>query len=169
MLFMLFILVAVAMLSSCRHYKEIGAMNMSSRRNVDLSSNKYKLIKTYAGSDEKEIKHSKYETINEAFDGIMQESPGGEFLMNVKYYKVGKKFYAVSGDVWGLSGSNEEPTKNVANFKGFKTGDKVQYTRMRKTSTATIIELTDDERCTIKDSKTGKVLLFPYTRLLKLE
>jgi len=29
--------------------------------------------------------------------------------------------------------------------------------------------LTDDETCTIKDDKTGKALLFPYRRLLKIQ
>ena len=153
-------------LNSCNSYKEIGAINMISRRNIDLV-NKYKLIKSYAGASEKDIKHSRYESLNEAIDAIMQATPGGDFLMNAKIFKVKKSFYAVSGDVWGINNVKEDG-KSTTDFKGFRVGDKVQYMKNLQKTNGTITELTNDEDCTVKD-KSGKVYKVSYKKLLKAE
>lgn len=148
--------------NSCTSVKEIGKLNMVSNRNVDPDL-KYKLITTYSGGSEKELKKSKFISIEQAIDNTIKKTPGGEFLMNAKIYLVDNKYIAVEGDIWGIEG--------FASYKGFKVGDKVTW----KTSlikgkdyiTGTITSLKDDKECLIKIDNQDKITEVEYTKLSK--
>ncbi len=69
----------------------------------------------------KEIKKTENTSLDSAIDHTVRNTPGGEFLKNVKFYLVikgSKRYYVSEGDVWGV--------KSQENFRGFKVGDKVQ-------------------------------------------
>lgn len=104
------ILIAVYF-SSCQSVRltKAGEFNMISHRNVDVKNN-YVMLKPYAGVSEKELKKSTAETMQDAIDQTVKTVPGGEFLMNVKFYVVTHKkkkktwlTYAAEGDVWGFA------------------------------------------------------------------
>lgn len=83
---------------------KLGKVNMLSNRNVDSKSD-YVALRNYMGMSEKEIKQTKSTSIEDAIDVTVKNTPGGEFLKNVKMYQVirdQKYYYAVEGDVWGL-------------------------------------------------------------------
>ncbi len=151
-------------LSSCfTSVKQIGKLNMISNRNVESNAN-YVLVKTYAGASKKELKHTKAVTVEDAIDNTIRQVPGGEFLKNAKIYIVKHKYFAVEGDVWGLSG-------NIS-FKGFKVGDHVTWKNKRNLVekiagekpylTGVIKSLKDDQTCLIQidgvDQKTTELL-----------
>ncbi len=148
------VIIIVCLLSSCTSITQIGTHSIISNRNVSTKEN-YQVIRSYVGVSKKEIKRNKSKTIDGSIALVLQQVPGGEFLMNCKVYKVDSKYYSVSGDVWGVSGS--------INFQGFKVGDKVKY----GSHMAIIKNLTTDKKCTIAyDDKVKEV---DYTDLIKIE
>lgn len=97
-------------LTSCGWHK-IGTLTMASTRNVDSKTN-YVLIQRYVTA---KVKNKNDEVLQNAIDKAVKETPGGEYMMNVKLYvkKNGKKV-KIEGDVWGLPGATTEtvtPTK----------------------------------------------------------
>jgi hypothetical protein len=139
---------------------------MVSTRNVD-SSEDYVLLRNYMGASKHEIKKSKANTIEVAIDQVVRSTPGGEYLKNAKIYSINKYYFlfasqklAVEGDVWGV-------TDNV-NFRGFKAGDKVKWTKLFKDYTGTIVELKDDKVCTVKSDIDQKIIEVEYNDLVKI-
>lgn len=85
-------------LSSCGWHK-IGTLNMASNRNIDSKTN-YVLIERYVTS---KVKNKGKEILESAIDEGVKKIPGGEYMMNVKFYVKGNgKKIKVEGDVWGL-------------------------------------------------------------------
>ncbi len=112
------------------------------------------------GASKQEIKKSRALTIEDAVDQVVRSTPGGEYLKNVKIYMTSKKYLAVEGDVWGA-------TDNI-NFRGFKIGDKVKWTKRFKDYTGVIIDLKSDKICTIKSNEDQSILEVEYEDLIKL-
>jgi hypothetical protein len=147
------------LLTSCVTTKQIGSVNMISNRNIETSAN-YTLIKSYMGADKKEIRQSKAKTVEAAIDQVVKSTPGGEFLKNVKIYKVSTNYLAVEGDVWGIV--------NNANFRGFTVGDKVKWTKLFKDYTGVIVDLKNDKSCTIKKDSDESITEVDYKDLTKI-
>jgi hypothetical protein len=89
--FTLIALVAgIISIQSCTSVKQIGDINMVSSRNVDKTMD-YVLLRSYMGGNKKEIKDSKklkIGSLENAINKVVKETPGGEFLKNVKIYLV---------------------------------------------------------------------------------
>ena len=132
---------------------------MVSTRNID-SSEDYSLLRNYMGASKKEIKTTKAQTMEDAIDQVVRSTPGGEYLKNVKVYLVKNRYLAVEGDVWGIS-------SNI-NFRGFKVGNKVKWTKLFKDYTGTIIELKDDKVCTVKSDSDQEIIEVEYDDLVKI-
>lgn len=143
----------------CSSFVQIGKLNMVANRNID-SGKEYRLLKSYAGGGQKELKKSKYVTLEEAVDGVVRSTAGGEYLMNVKIYEVNKKYFAVEGDIWGVPG--------VAEFKGFKVGDKVQWKTLTSKKQGTITSLHNDKVCLVKEDGKEDAQEIKYEDLFKM-
>jgi hypothetical protein len=161
----IFLMACIALITSCMSVREIGDLNMISTRNVDSKAD-YVLLRNYMGGTKKELRKSKAESIKNAIDNVVKQTPGGEFLKNAKLYLVKKKFskniyFAIEGDIWGLE-SNQ-------NFRGFALGSKVQYTSNFKKCVGVITDLTNDKVCQVKNEETGKVTTEKYSELKKVE
>ncbi len=123
--------------------KRIGSTNMISNRNVE-SNYKYILLKSYVGGTDKEIQNSKSKSIEEAVDSLVKQTPGGEFLKNVKVYQIDNTYFAVEGDVWG--------TESIS-FRGFSIGQKIAWPNIRGAiKFGTIIGLKDDKSCIVQSN-----------------
>lgn len=156
----LFLLICI-FLSSCASVVEIGDVTEISTRNMD-SKTEYTVLKTYAGYDASELRKLKGKNIQEAINNTVQSVPGGEFLRNVKIYKVGNDFYSVQGDVWGIAGQ-------VASYYGFKSGDKVTWKHYNKWYTGIIISLKDNKTCLVKVDNDGDTAELKYEELSKIQ
>ena len=150
---------------------QIGKVNMISNRNVE-SSAPYVLIRNYAGTESKDaLKKSEELTIESAIDRVVRATPGGEFLKNVKLYRVRDRYFAVEGDVWGLEQNRM--------MRGFRPGHAVQWKadlKLRRKlenrsplAQGVIVELKDDRVCTVKETTTGQVLELTYEELTRVE
>jgi len=161
------------LLTACGSVKlvQIGKVNMISNRNVE-STAPYVLLRNYAGSEsEKALLTARETTIEAAIDKVVRATPGGEFLKNVKVYRVGSEYYAVEGDVWGLVENRK--------MRGFRPGHAVQWkadARLRRKqpdraplARGVIVELKDDRLCVVKETTTGQVLELPYEDLTRIE
>jgi len=159
---MYFLWLIVIVLSSCSSVKVklIGKVSMIATRNVE-SKVEYGVISSYAGSGKKELKRNKGETIEQAIDNLVRTVPGGEFLKNVKIYKVGEIYYAVEGDVCGS-------LKDIS-FHGWHKGDTVQWKANFKNKKGRIINLKDDKTCTVKEIESEKNYDILYEDLTKIE
>jgi len=158
----LLFLCAIVLLVSCVTTQQIGDINMISTRNIESNVN-YVLLKSYMGASKQEIRKTKSETIEDAIDQVVKSTPGGEYLKNVKLYMVSKgkkKYLAVEGDVWGITDN--------ANFRGFKVGDKVKWTKLFKDYTGTITELKNDKSCVIKTDTDQNIVEVDYNDLIKI-
>lgn len=109
------------------------------------------------GGTKKELKKSKAKDLKDAVNNVVKQTPGGEFIKNVKVYMVNGKYFAVEGDIWGLQ-------ENV-NFRGFKIGDKINY----KGEKYVITNLTNDKVCTIKNEESGKTKDVSYSDIKKAD
>ena len=141
---------------------------MISNRNVD-SKVDYILLKSYSSGGEKEIKKSKFNTIEDAIDNTVKMVNGGEFIKNVLIYKVKKgnhEYYAVAGDVWGL---NNQGMPNVA-YNGFKVGDRVQWKdgAFTKKGIITSLDINDPNSFIIKDDESNKYVKVKYKKLVPI-
>ena len=79
---------------SCTTVRNVGEVNMISKRNIDPRFN-YKLLGRYVGgskSDFKQAKKDKVSNIHTAVGKTVKRFPGGEFLKNVKFYLVHTRF-----------------------------------------------------------------------------
>jgi len=160
---MIFVPIFVLSLSGCTEIYKIGKLNMVSNRNVDNKS-EYVLLRNYMGASKRELKKTKSTNLEAAIDETVKNTPGGEFLKNVKFYLVmrnGKRYYACEGDVWGL--------KNQKNYRGFQIGDAVQWTSLLTKKTGEIVDLNNAEECTIKVSDSGKFEKVKYDKLIKIK
>lgn len=138
-------------------FKQIGNLTMMSNRNIDSKMDDYVVVRSYMGDNKKELKKSKYLTIEDALDQTVRNTPGGEFLKNVKVYVVNGKYIAIAGDVWGHGGIK-------ADVRGFKVGDVVQYMGLKYT----ITDLKDGVTCIVK-GEDGKLKKVKYIKLMKAE
>jgi hypothetical protein len=154
-----FLLVLCFALTSCMKVKQIGKINMISNRNVD-SKTDYVLLKNYMGGSKKQLRKLKALTLEDAIDKVVRNTPGGEFLKNVKVYSLNGKYYAVEGDIWGIASN--------ANFQGFKVGDSVQWKEGVTTYKGEITDLKDDKQCTVKLESSGDLKVVKYSELLKI-
>ena len=112
------------------------------------------------GASKQEIRKTKAMTIEDAIDQVVKSTPGGEFLKNVKVYLTGNKYLAVEGDVWGITGN--------INFRGFKIGDKVKWTKLFKDFAGTIVNLKNDKVATIKRDSDQEIVEVEYNDLTKI-
>lgn len=93
------ILASAVVMTSCGWHK-IGTLNMASNRNIDSKTN-YVLIQRYVYA---KVKNKGPEIIENAIDEAVKKTPGGEYMMNVKFYVKGNgKKVKVEGDVWGTA------------------------------------------------------------------
>jgi hypothetical protein len=165
---MLLLAMVLYSVTGCVTVVELGDLNMVSTRNID-SKGDYTLLRNYMGGTKKELKKSKATDLEQAINAVVKQTPGGEFLKNVKVYQVRKfksAYYAVEGDVWGIAGNQ--------NMRGFTLGMKVQYpcgieNGLPKKCIGTITDLTNDLECQVKDDETGKVTTEKYSNLKKAE
>ena len=104
--YIFFVLCISVILGACQTVRltNAGEFNMISHRNVDMK-NSYAMLKAYAGTSDKELKKTKALSMQEAIDETVKRVPGGEFLMNVKFYIVthrkGKKVWFTYADKRG--------------------------------------------------------------------
>jgi hypothetical protein len=118
----------------------IGSVNSISSRNIDTSAN-YELLKRYAGSGNKEVTRNAATTIDAAMENVIKSTPGGEYLMNVKIYKVEEK-YSIEGDVWGIASKSD--------IRGFRVNDEVVFKRSGKVTKGFILGLIDSQKCYVR-------------------
>ena len=100
-------------------------------------------------------------SLDNAIDNVVKQTPGGEFVKNVKVYIVNKKYFAVEGDIWGLQSGQ--------NMRGYTLGSKVQYPCGVSKCIGKITDLTNDKVCQVKNDETGKVTTEKYSDLKKAE
>jgi hypothetical protein len=146
------------MVVSCASVKQIGNVNMISTRNVE-SKTDYVLVKSYAGGSKREIRKSRSKSIDDAINQTVKSTPGGEFLKNVKVYVVKMKYYAVEGDVWGISGQ--------ITYRGFKQGDKVTWKKDHEYLKGEITSLKNDKVCLVKADGGEKIIELSYDDISK--
>lgn len=92
-------ILSTLVLTSCGWHK-IGTLTMASNRNVDSKTN-YVLLERYVNA---KVKNKGREVIQGAIDEAVKKTPGGEYMMNVKFYvKNNGKKVKVEGDVWGIA------------------------------------------------------------------
>lgn len=84
---------------------QVGQVNMISNRNISNGSN-YELLQKFSNSSTRQLERTRAKTINDAIDNVVKGTPGGEYLMNAKLYRVGE-FFAAEGDVWGIAGQTD--------------------------------------------------------------
>ena len=155
----LFAIVLVVVLSACSSVKQIGHVNMISTRNIDASAN-YELLSSYVGGRKSELRNNKSRTIDEAINKVVKNIPGGEYLMNVKIYRVGDSFFAAEGDVWGIA-------DNQSRY-GFNVGESVVWqTLFNNYEQGVIVSFIDTEMCYVKTLK-GKLIKKKYSELIHL-
>jgi len=112
------------------------------------------------GASKQEIRKTKATTLEDAIDQVVKSTPGGEYLKNVKVYLTDNKYLAVEGDVWGIVGN--------VNFRGFKVGDKVKWTKLFKDFTGTITDLKNDKTATVKRDSDQDIVEVEYNDLTKI-
>lgn len=138
---------------------------MISNRNIERSIEYVSLV-NYANSTKQELKKTKSETIEGAMQNLLSKTPGAEYLMNVKIYKV-DNYYSVSGDIWGI-----KVEKNGSNFKGFSVGTKVIYKSnnlFKGPQNAVVSALKDDNTCFIILEGETKPIEVEYKQITKIE
>jgi hypothetical protein len=151
------------MASACISVRQVGGVNMVSTRNVDPKLD-YKPLATYSGGSQSELKASQAKTIDDAVNATVRRVPGGEFLMNVKFYLVDEKYFAVEGDVWGAADQA---------YRGFRVGDRVTIKNPAFFTTqafllGTIASLKSTEVCLVKpDGPNEKLIEVSYDDVTK--
>lgn len=159
----LFLLVASVLITqSCTTVKQIGDINMVSSRNIENNMN-YVLLRSYMGGNKKETNRSvklEITTLQDAVNKVVRETPGGEFLKNVKIYLVDSKYISVEGDVWGLSGVKE-------NYRGISLNDHVLYKNGGSIYKGSIVALKNDQICFFQEFGNPKILQITYDNITK--
>lgn len=160
-LFVLFLCIGIATLTGCFSVQEIGRMDTYEPRNLD-STVTYVLLKNYMGGRVEDFKKTRAKTIDQAVIDVVRNTPGGEFLKNVKIFIVNGKYVAVEADVWGKTLNH--------NFRGFQVGERVQWDMTRKNPpTGSIHELLNEKECIVRSDEGGKLILVNYDEMQKLE
>lgn len=157
------LLASIISIQSCTSVKQIGDINMVSSRNVDKTMD-YVLLRNYMGGNKNEIKDSKkleITSLENAINKVVKETPGGEFLKNVKIYLVDGKYIAVEGDVWGTAGMKE-------NYRGISLNDHVIY-KDGKVYKGKIVALKSDKICFFQEFGETKIIQIGYDNLTKSE
>jgi hypothetical protein len=152
---------SIISIQSCTSVKQIGDINMVSSRNVDKTMD-YVLLRSYMGGNQKEIKDSKkmeITSLENAINKVVKETPGGEFLKNVKVYLIDGKYIAVEGDVWGTAGVKE-------NYRGISLNDHVIY-KDGKVYKGKIVALKNDKICFFQEFGETKIIQIGYDNLTK--
>lgn len=158
---LIILLASIISIQSCTTIKQIGDINMVSCRNIENNMN-YVLLRSYMGGSKKESKRSsKLEivSIQDAVNRVVKETPGGEFLKNVKIYLVDSKYISVEGDVWGLAGVKE-------NYRGISLNDHVLYKNGGSIYKGSIVALKNDEICFFQEFGNPKILQINYQNFL---
>ncbi len=159
------IVLSIVVLASCGtplKVTQIGKLNMVSERNIDTKTD-YVLLRSYMGGSDNEIRNSTSKNIEEATNETVKNTPGGEFLKNVKIYIITKgteSFYAVEGDVWGVSGDE--------NFRGFKVGDRVQWKDLKGMHKGKITGLKNSKECMVKEDGKDDSKAIIYEKITKI-
>lgn len=148
--------------SSCQTLvlKEIGSVSVISNRNFSLSQD-YTILKSYAGSEQKDLKKNQAPNIQRAVDNLVKSVPGGEFVQNVKIYVVNSYSFAVTGDVYGIAAN--------ANMQGFKKGDHVSWKDGMVRYVGTISDLKNATEATVIQDVNQKVRTVKYADMEKVE
>jgi hypothetical protein len=161
--FTLIALVAgIISIQSCTSVKQIGDINMVSSRNVDKTMD-YVLLRSYMGGNKKEIKDSKkleIGSLENAINKVVKETPGGEFLKNVKIYLIDGKYIAVEGDVWGTAGVKE-------NYRGISLNDHVIYKNGGSIFKGSIVALKNDQICFFQEFGSPNIIQIGYDNITK--
>lgn len=136
---------------------------MISSRNVENAE--YALLKTYTNSTKEEKIKSAAATIEESINLAVKSAAGGEFLKNVKIYKVDNTLFSVEGDVWGIKNA-------VAEFRGFRIGDGVIFEEIVSSRKVLLHQgkidaIKNDNSVYFKEFTTNKVYEVPFTQLTK--
>lgn len=145
---------ALLLFGACKPTKVamVGQLNMISARNVDSKTN-YELLRYYTGGGEAELKKSRWTSVDQAINESVKNVPGGEFMKNVRIYKISvkdKSYWAAEGDVWGI----DLPDLDV---NGFKVGERVFYRpKKNKSREATIIAIKNASLYLIELKQTGR-------------
>lgn len=155
---LLIFLLSALLITSCVTVQQVGKLNMIANRNVD-SSLDYKPISTYSGAEFRNLRYTRATSIEEAVDQTVRNTPGGEFLMNVKIYLVNGRYFAVEGDVWGR-------TDDIV-YKGFQVGDTVSWKSGREYISGVITSLKDGFRCLV-ELDSGVIKEVQYSELTKI-
>lgn len=156
------LLASIISIQSCTSVKQIGDINMVSSRNVDKTMN-YVLLRSYMGGNKKEIKDSKkleISSLENAINKVVKETPGGEFLKNVKIYLIDGKYIAVEGDVWGTAGVKE-------NFRGISLNDHVIYKNGGSIFKGSIVALKNDQICFFQEFGSSNIIQIGYDNITK--
>lgn len=156
------LVVGIISIQSCTTVKQIGDINMLSSRNIENNMN-YVLLRSYMGGNKKEIRRSvklEITTLQDAVNKVVKETPGGEFLKNVKIYLVDKKYISVEGDVWGLGGVKE-------NYRGISLNDHVLYKNGGSIYKGSIVALKNDQICFFQEFGNPKILQIGYENITK--
>ncbi len=155
-------LVCVLLINSCTSVKQIGDINMISSRNVEKTMD-YVLLRSYMGGNHKEIKDSKkleISSLENAINKVVKETPGGEFLKNVKIYLINGKYIAVEGDVWGTAGVKE-------NYRGISLNDHVLYKNSGNIFKGSIVALKNDQICFFQEFGSPNTIQIGYDNITK--
>jgi hypothetical protein len=153
---------------------------MVSTRNVDIGNGDYELLKRYAGGGDSELAQSRAVGIREAVEQTIKSVLGGEFMTNVRIYKIlsidksafsidkGEQvfYYAAEGDVWGIR-------SNALEYYGFAVGDEVIWTEhsvsgnSQRQARGAIKTLINDRECLV-ERQNGDKLKINYDLLTKI-
>lgn len=155
------ILLSIILFFSCSSMKQIGDINMVSSRNIETNMN-YVLLRSYMGGTKQEMrsnKHYEIRTVQDAINKVVKETPGGEFLKNVKIYLINGEYFLVEGDVWGTAGVKE-------NYRGIALNDQVLY-KNGKIYKGTIVALKNDKICFFQEFGETKISEIGYDKITK--
>jgi hypothetical protein len=159
---LIILLASIISVQSCTSVKQIGDINMVSSRNIENNMN-YVLLRSYMGGDKKETKRSvklEITTLQDAVNKVVKETPGGEFLKNVKIYLVDGQYISVEGDVWGMAGVKE-------NYRGISLNDHVLYKNGGSIFKGSIVALKNDKICFFQEFGSANIIQIGYDNITK--
>ena len=133
---------------------QIGKLNMVSNRNIS-DKTEYQLLSSYTKASKKEMKKNNFKDLEAAMDFTVKKVPGGEYLMNPRFYlltKGTKSYFFVEGDVWG--------NKIDANYAGLHIGDQVIIRDKRITKLFNLKK--DFLNATLVGFKTSEIAIVEY-------
>ncbi|MBW7868881.1 MAG: hypothetical protein H3C31_11200 [Brumimicrobium sp.] len=141
--------------TSCFRY--IGDLTIVSTRNID-SSIDYVPLKSYSGGSKNELRKTVGINLKEAVNNNLRTVPGGEYIMNAKFYIYRGKYYAVEGDVWGMKTKVSETGDEAVEYRGFRVGDKVLWRNPKMQYEECIVKSHVDAKKILIETASGKVI-----------